>query len=370
MIRTTYSPQSNRILLDGREVINMAANNYLGLANHPALVEAAKQAIDIYGVGPGAGRTIVGNYPVHNELEAKLAAFKQVEAALVFNSGLTANLGTIPSLVGKGDMIFSDELNHASIIDGCRLSRADIKPYKHLDMTSLQQLLEESAAPKKLIVTDGVFSMDGDLAPLPTLVQLAKQYNAILMVDDAHGDGVMGKTGRGTVEHFGLHGQVDVETGSLSKAFGAAGGFVAGKQELIDYMRKNARSFIFTSSPLPQPYAAAAITALDLIKESDERIRKLWDNREYFASQIIKAGFSIGNTQSPIIPVYIGDESLSTQMSERMYGEGIFAQSIQYPFVAKNQARIRIILSALHSKDDLDMAVDVMVKMGKELKLL
>ena len=248
MYRTLYSPQGGRIILDGREVINMASNNYLGLANHPAVVAAAKEALEKYGVATTASRNICGNYPVHDELEEKLAKFKGVEATLVFNCGVTANSGLIPQLVGKGDFIYSDELNHGSIIDGCRLSGAKIKVFRHMDMAHLEELLQEPVEGKRLIITDGVFSMDGDLAPLPKMADLADQYNALLVVDDAHGDGVMGPAGRGTVDHFGLRDRIIIETGSLSKAFGSAGGFVAGPKEFIEALRPKARSFIFTAS--------------------------------------------------------------------------------------------------------------------------
>lgn len=369
-MRTISSSQGNRIVMDGKLVINMASNNYLGMANHPEVIAAAKAALDTYGIGPGAGRTIAGNYPVHNELEAALAHYKHTEDAIVFNSGFTANLGVIPSLVGKDDVIFSDELNHASIIDACRLSKAQIKPYKHLDMQSLRLLLEETTAQKKLIVSDGVFSMDGDLAPLPQIYELAKKHNALIMVDDAHGDGVMGAHGRGVVEHFGMHGLIDVESGSLSKAFGTAGGFVAGKKELIEYMRKHARSFIFTSSPLPQSYAAATLRSLQILMNDETRLHGLWHNRAYFSSRIKEAGFDIGNTQSPIIPVYIGDETLSATVSQRLFEEGVFAQSIQYPFVAAGRARIRVILSSTHTTEDLNEAVKAFVRVGQELAII
>ena len=268
MYRTLYSPQGGRIILDGREVINMASNNYLGLANHPAVVAAAKEALEKYGVATTASRNICGNYPVHDELEEKLAKFKGVEATLVFNCGVTANSGLIPQLVGKGDFIYSDELNHGSIIDGCRLSGAKIKVFRHMDMAHLEELLQEPVEGKRLIITDGVFSMDGDLAPLPEMADLADQYNALLVVDDAHGDGVMGPAGRGTVDHFGLRDRIIIETGSLSKAFGSAGGFVAGPKEFIEALRPKARSFIFTASPMAPCLTAAAAKAVDLVMEN------------------------------------------------------------------------------------------------------
>ncbi len=358
MYRTIESPQGPCIHLDGREVINMASNNYLGLASHPDVIQAAKTALDQYGVGPTASRNIVGNFPVHDALEEALARFKNVEAVLVFNCGVSANTGVIPFLVGKGDVIYSDALNHGSIIDGCRLSGAKIKVYEHKNMKSLDQILAEPVAGKKLIVTDGVFSMDGDLAPLPEIARLAEQYGALLMVDDAHGDGVMGPMGRGTVDHFGLREQVFVETGSLSKAFGSAGGFVAGTKEFIQALRPRARSFIFTASPMAPCLAAGALKAVEMIAEDGSYVKRLWENRAYFAARMEEMGLNIGTSVTPVIPVIVGEETVAEEMSRVLFEKGIYAQAIKFPMVPKGAARLRFILSAGHTKEDLDLTAD------------
>ncbi|MEE1170699.1 MAG: aminotransferase class I/II-fold pyridoxal phosphate-dependent enzyme [Anaerovoracaceae bacterium] len=363
-------PQGGRIILDGREMINMAANNYLGLANHPAVVGAAKAALDEYGLGAGAARGIVGNFRPHEELEEKLAAFKGVPAVSIFNSGLTANLGVIPLIIGKDDDVFSDELNHASIIDGIRLSKANVHAFPHMDMTALEEMLKESEAENKLIVTDAVFSMDGDLAPVPEIVELGKKYNAKVMIDDAHGDGVMGPHGRGTVDHFGVRDGVYVETGSLSKGFGCAGGFVAGSAELIDRVNKQARTFIFTATPEQVCMASAAIAAIDLLEESDELVRKLWDNREYFLEKIRALGYDTRTTQTPIIPVMTYDEEKAQKLSAELFENGVFAQSIAYPVVPKGQARLRVMVSAAHSREDLDAAIMGFKAAGKALGII
>lgn len=370
MYRTLTSPQGGRIILDGREVINMASNNYLGLANHPAVVAAAKAAIDTYGVATTASRNICGNYPVHDELEEKLARFKNVEAVLVFNCGVTANSGLIPQLVGKGDTIFSDALNHGSIIDGCRLSGAKIKVFRHMDMAHLEELLQEPASGKKLIITDGVFSMDGDLAPLPDLSALAEKYGAELVVDDAHGDGVMGPGGRGTVDYFGLRDKIRIETGSLSKAFGSAGGFVAGPKDFIEALRPKARSFIFTASPMAPCLSAAAAKAVDLVMEDTALVDKLWGNRNYFAERLEKLGLNIGTSVTPVIPIIVGDEEKAVRLSEMMYERGVYAQAISFPMVPKGTARLRTILSADHTKADLDHVLAALEECAKKLHLL
>ena len=370
MYRTLSSPQGGRIILDGKEVINLAANNYLGLANHPVTVQAAKDAIDRYGVATTASRNICGNYPVHDELEEKLAKFKNMEATLVFNCGVSANSAVIPVLVGKGDVIYSDELNHGSIIDGCRLSGAKIKVFRHMDMAHLEELLKEPTDGKKLVVTDGVFSMDGDCAPLPEMSALCDRYDAMLMVDDAHGDGVMGPGGRGTVDHFGLRDKVVVETGSLSKAFGSAGGFVAGPKDFIQKLRPIARSFIFTASPMAPCLSAAAIKAVDMVLESDELVNKLWDNRNYFAERISKLGLNIGKSTTPIIPIIVGDAEKSMELSKMLYEKGVYAQSLQYPMVARDSARLRTIISAAHTKEDLDFAVNAIEECAKALGII
>lgn len=370
MYRTLSSPQGGRIILDGREVINMASNNYLGLANHPDVVAAAKDAIDKYGVATTASRNICGNYPVHDELEEKLAKFKNVEAVLVFNCGVSANSGLIPQLVGKGDFIYSDELNHGSIIDGCRLSGAKIKVFRHMDMAHLEELLKEPVEGKKLIITDGVFSMDGDLAPLPEMANLAEKYGAELVVDDAHGDGVMGPGGRGTVDYFGLRDRIRIETGSLSKAFGSAGGFVAGPKDFIEALRPKARSFIFTASPMAPCLTAAAAKAVDLVLENTELVDKLWDNRNYFAERLEKLGLNIGTSVTPVIPIIVGDAEKAQELSKMMYERGVYAQALQFPMVPRGTARLRTIISADHTKEDLDKVLAAVEECAKELGLI
>lgn len=370
MYRTVYSPQGARINLDGREVVNMASNNYLGLASHPEVIQAAKTALDQYGVGPTASRNIVGNFPVHDALEKALAEFKEVEATLVFNCGVSANTGVIPFIVGKGDVIYSDELNHGSIIDGCRLSGAKVKVYRHKDVASLEEILREPQEGKGLIVTDGVFSMDGDLAPLPEIADLAEKYGVMLMVDDAHGDGVMGPMGKGTVDHFGIRDKVFVETGSLSKAFGSAGGFVAGKREFIDALRPKARSFIFTASPMAPCLAAAALKVVEMVSQDESYVNRLWENREYFANRITKLGLNIGTTVTPVIPVIVGDGELAQRMSEILFERGVFAQAIQFPMVPRGAARLRIMISAGHTKADLDLAADAIEEGARKLGII
>lgn len=370
MYRTLYGPQGAHINLDGREIINMASNNYLGLANDPDLVAAAKAAIDQYGVGPSASRNIVGNFAVHDQLEEALAKFKGVEAVLVFNSGVAANTGVIPVLVGKGDTIYSDELNHGSIIDGCRLSRANVKVYPHMDLDKLEEMLKEPTEGKKLLVADAVFSMDGDLAPLPEMAALAEKYGAMFMVDDAHGDGVMGPFGKGTVEHFNLRNKVMVETGSLSKAFGAAGGFVAGSKEFIEALRPKARSFIFTASPLAPCLAAAALAAIRKIEHDDTLVKRLWENRQYFAIRMKTAGLNIGSTVTPVIPVIVGDAEKAEELSARLYELGVYAQAIKFPVVPRDTARLRIMISAAHSKEDLEKAANAIIAITKEMGII
>ena len=370
MYRTLYSAQGAHVNLDGRDIINMASNNYLGLAGDPALAKAAKNAIDQYGVGPSASRNIVGNFAVHDELEDALAKFKGVEATLVFNCGVSANTGVIPVLVGKGDTIYSDELNHGSIIDGCRLSRATVKVYRHMDLAQLEELLKEPTEGKKLLVADAVFSMDGDLAPLPEMAALAEKYGAMFMVDDAHGDGVMGPYGKGTVEHFHLRDKVTVETGSLSKAFGAAGGFVAGTKEFIDELRPKARSFIFTASPLAPCLTAAALEAIHMIAEDDTLVKRLWENREYFAKRMKDAGLNTGSTVTPVIPIIVGEAEKAEELSTRLYEKGVYAQAIKFPVVPRGTARLRIMISAAHSRDDLEKAANAIIEITKEMGII
>ncbi|MGQ9848661.1 MAG: glycine C-acetyltransferase [Aggregatilineaceae bacterium] len=369
-IRTLDSPQGAWLVVDGKRVLNFSSNNYLGLANHPKLIAAAKQAMDRYGVGPAAVRTIAGTTSLHVELERRLAAFKGVEAAITFQSGFNANLATIPALVGRGDVIFSDRLNHASIIDGCRLSRAQIVAYEHCDPADLRrQIKVTSEYGRRLIVTDGVFSMDGDIAPLPELYEIAAEHDILLMVDDAHGEGVLGRGGRGIVDHFDLHGKVDIEVGTLSKAFGVVGGVVAGKQVIVDWLRQRGRPFLF-SSAMTVPDVAACLAAVDLLEESTELVDRLWQNAEYFKSGMQALGFNTGRTQTPIVPVMLGEAPLAQQFSRRLFEEGVFAMAIGYPTVPQGQARIRVMNSATHSRDDLDLALDIFAKVGRELGVI
>lgn len=369
-IRTLDSPQGAWLVVDGKRVLNFCSNNYLGLANHPKLIAAAKEAMDRYGVGPAAVRTIAGTTSLHVELERRLAAFKGVEAAITFQSGFNANLATIPALVGRGDVIFSDRLNHASIIDGCRLSRAQIVAYEHGDPDDLRrQIKATSEYGRRLIVTDGVFSMDGDIAPLPELYEIAAEHDILLMVDDAHGEGVLGRGGRGIVDHFDLHGKVDIEVGTLSKAFGVVGGVVAGKQVIVDWLRQRGRPFLF-SSAMTVPDVAACLAAVDLLEESTELVDRLWQNAEYFKSGMQALGFNTGRTQTPIVPVMLGEAPLAQQFSKRLFEEGIFAMAIGYPTVPQGQARVRVMNSATHSRDDLDLALDIFARVGRELGVI
>jgi len=371
-IRTLEGPQGAWLTIGGKKVLNMCSNNYLGFANEPRLKEAAKKAIDEWGVGPGAVRTIAGTLKIHEELERALAEFKKVEAVLFLQTGFIANQAVIPAIVGAGDAIFSDELNHASIIDGVRLSKADRYIWKHRDTKDLEEKLKEATEKgvrRKLIITDGVFSMDGDLAPLPKIVELAEKYNAMVMVDDAHGEGVLGDSGRGIVDHFGLHGKVDIEIGTLSKAFGVVGGYVAGKKELIDYLKQKARPFLF-STPLSPADTAASLEAVKILMESGDRVKKLWDNAKYFKENMKKLGFDLGVSETPITPVMLYDAKVATEFSKRLLENGVFAQAIGYPTVPKGKARIRVMISAVHTKEDLDFAIEKFEKVGKELKVI
>ncbi len=371
-IRTLESPQGAWVEIDGKEKLNFCSNNYLGLANHPEVSKAAQRAIEEYGVGPGAVRTIAGTMELHRELEKKLADFKKAEATITFQSGFNANLAVIPALMTKKDIIISDELNHASIIDGCRLSGAEIRVYDHADLESLREVLAKASEdnPEKiLIVTDGVFSMDGDIAPLPGIVELAKEFEAIVMVDDAHGEGVLGSHGRGIVDHFELHGEVDIEIGTFSKAFGTVGGCAAGSKTLIEYLEQRARPFLFSSAVTPAD-VAATIAAIEILKRDDELVEKLWNNKEIFQDNMKNAGFDVGKTVTPITPVMIGEAKKAQKFSERLMEEGIFATAIGFPTVPKGKARIRVMLSATHSQDDLEFALDKFKKIGRELKLI
>ena len=371
-IRTLGSPQGAWLTVDDRKVLNFCSNNYLGLANHPRMTEAARKAIDKFGVGPAAVRTIAGTMGLHLELERSLAKFKGVEAAITLQSGFNANLGAIPALVGPEDAIYSDELNHASIIDGCRLSRAKILRYSHCDPQDLNRVIEENKDAgfrRSLIITDGVFSMDGDVAPLDEIYKIAKQHDFLLMVDDAHGEGVLGKGGRGIVDHYGLHGKVDIEVGTLSKAFGVVGGAVAGREEIIAWLRQRARPFLF-SSAMTVPDVAACIAAVDILEESTELVDRLWENTAYFKDQMKSLGFDTGMSTTPIVPIMLGEAPLAQKFSKRLFEEGVFAMAIGFPTVPRGKARIRVMNSASHSREDLDRGLEIFEKVGRELDVI
>ncbi|MCK4741392.1 MAG: glycine C-acetyltransferase [Anaerolineales bacterium] len=371
-IRTLSSPQGAWLVVDGKEVLNFCSNNYLGLANHPFLVESAKAAIDEFGVGPGAVRPIAGTMAIHLELERRLAAFKGVEAAVTFQSGFNANLAAIPALVSKEDVIYSDELNHASIIDGCRLSRAKVIRYAHCDPDDLQVQIEKSKDDgyrRSLIITDGVFSMDGDVAPLDKLYEVAQEFDALLMVDDAHGEGVLGKGGRGIVDHYNLHGKVDVEMGTLSKAFGVVGGVVAGSQIIVDWLRQRGRPFLF-SSAMTIPDVAACLASLNLLEESTDLVDKLWENTDYFKRAMREIGFDTGLSTTPITPIMLGEAALAQDFSQRLFEEGIFAMALGFPTVPRGKARIRVMISAAHSREDLDKGLAAFKSVGQELGVI
>lgn len=371
-IRTLASPQGAWLEVDGRQVLNFCSNNYLGLANHPRLKDAAQRAIQSHGVGPGAVRTIAGTMDLHLELESRLAAFKGVEAAISFQSGFNANLAVIPALVDKEDVIFSDELNHASIIDGCRLSRARIVRYRHNNPGDLRRVVQETRAQgyrRALLVTDGVFSMDGDIAPLDQLALVAEEHNLMLMVDDAHGEGVLGRGGRGIVDHYGLHGRVDIEVGTMSKAFGVLGGYVAGRQPVADWLRQRGRPFLFSSAVTPAD-VAACIAAVDLLEESTAMVDRLWENGRYFKAGMKRLGFDTGVSETPITPVILGEAPLAQQFSKRLFQEGVFATAIGFPTVPRGKARIRVMISAAHTNHDLDQALGVFEKVGQELAVI
>jgi glycine C-acetyltransferase len=370
-IRTLSSPQGAWLVVDGKRVLNFCSNNYLGLANHPAIVAAVQAAVSRYGVGPAAVRSIAGTMDLHLELERRLAAFKGVEAAITFQSGFTANLGTIPALVGKDDAIFSDELNHASIIDGSRLSGARILRYAHCDPQDLQRQLSENRAayPRAIVITDGVFSMDGDIAPLDQIYAMTQQYEAVLMVDDAHGEGVLGRGGRGIVDHFDLHGKVDIEVGTLSKAFGVVGGLVAGNPLVVEWLRQRGRPFLF-SSAMTVPDTAACLEALDILEESTELVDKLWDNTRYFKVEMRRLGFDIGQSITPITPVMLGEAPLAQQFSRQLFENGVFAMALGFPTVPHGKARIRVMISAAHAHDDLDKGLEIFAAVGRKLGVI
>jgi glycine C-acetyltransferase len=370
-IRTLSSPQGAWLVVDGKQVLNFCSNNYLGLASHPRLVRAVQQAVEKYGVGPAAVRTIAGTMDLHLQLEQRLANFKGVEAAISFQSGFNANLGAIPALVGKSDVIFSDELNHASIIDGSRLAGATIVRYAHCDPQDLDRALLEHRGnyPHALVVTDGVFSMDGDVAPLDKIYEVSQKHDAILMVDDAHGEGVLGRGGRGIVDHFSLHGKVDVEVGTLSKAFGVMGGVVAGNPLVVEWLRQRGRPFLF-SSAMTVPDAAACLASLDILEESTDLVDKLWENTRYFKAEMKALGFDTGKSSTPITPVMLGEAPLAQQFSRELFENGVFAMAIGFPTVPRGKARIRVMISAAHQKEDLDRGLEAFQRVGKKLGVL
>lgn len=369
-IRTIESPMDAWVTIDGRRLLNFCANNYLGLANHPRMRQAAQKAIEEYGVGPGAVRTIAGTMSLHTELEKRLAQFKHAEACITFQSGFTANLGAIPALVGRGDVIFSDELNHASIIDGCRLSRAQVVRYAHADVDDLRRKIAETTDYRRaIIITDGVFSMDGDVAPLDKIADVADENDFLLMVDDAHGEGVLGEGGRGIVHHFDLQGRVDVEVGTLSKAFGVVGGMVSGNRDIVEWLRQRGRPFLF-SSAMTVPDVAACIEAVDILEESTELVDRLWNNAHVFRQGMQKMGFDTGDSQTPIVPVMLGEAPLAQTFSRRLFEEGVFAMAIGYPTVPQGKARIRVMNSAAHSADDIEQALETFGDVGQELGVI
>jgi glycine C-acetyltransferase len=369
-LRVVHGEEKAVCNIDGKEVINLSSNNYLGLTTHPKLREAALKAIETHGVGTAAVRTIIGTMDLHQELEERLAVFKHTEATLTFQSGFTSNVGIIQSLMEDGDAIISDELNHASIIDGIRLSKASRHIYKHTDMNDLEAKLKEAQnARTKLVITDGVFSMDGDIAPLPDIVELGERYNAAVYVDDAHSSGVLGSNGRGSVDHFGLNGRVDIQVGTFSKAFGAQGGYIAGIQPLRDFLIHKARPFLF-SNALPPSVIATCLVAIEVLETEPELIEKMWENTRYFKGALAKLGFDIGKSETPITPVIAGSGERAMKLSDRLFEEGVFAQGIGYPTVPEARSRVRTIVTAAHSRENLDTALQAFEKVGKELGII
>ncbi|MGO9269655.1 MAG: glycine C-acetyltransferase [Terriglobia bacterium] len=356
---------------DGREVINLSSNNYLGLTTHPKLRQRAIEAIEKYGVGSGAVRTIAGTMTLHLALEEKIAQFKHVEASVVFQSGFTANAGTVQAILTKEDVIISDELNHASIIDGCRLSRAEIKVFPHKDVDACEKALKEIEGRKcnKLLITDGVFSMEGDIAPLPQLVELAEKYGCIMMIDDAHASGVLGRNGRGTVDHFGLHGRVDIQVGTLSKAIGALGGYVCSTRDAIDFLYHRARPFLFSTSH-PPSVAATCLAAFEVLDEEPQLVEKLWANTRFIKQGLKALGFNTGVSETPITPVMVGDAALAHEFSRQLFQDGVFAQGIGFPTVPQGKARIRTIVTATHTQDELVRALAILESVGKRLQII
>ncbi|MGH9736152.1 MAG: glycine C-acetyltransferase [Candidatus Acidiferrales bacterium] len=360
-------------VFDGKEVVNLSSNNYLGLTTHPKLRRAAIEAVRKYGVGSGAVRTIAGTMKAHMELEEQIARFKNVEACVVFQSGFTANAGTVSAVLGKEDLIISDELNHASIIDGCRLSRATIKVFKHKDYADCERVLQETKDwnGRKLLITDGVFSMDGDIANLPVLCDLAEKYNCIMMVDDAHASGVLGSRGRGTIDHFGVHGRVDIQVGTLSKAIGSLGGYVCGSRDLIEFLYHRGRPFLFSTSHPPSVTATcqAAFELLDS-EVGDKLTKKLWSNTKFFKRGLKKLRFNTGASETPITPIMVGDAAKAFQFSRDLFNEGVFACAIGYPTVPEGKARLRTIVTAAHKRADLQKALDIIARVGKNLGIV
>ena len=375
-LRVLEEPQAPECVFDGKRVINLASNNYLGLTTHPKLEQAAMAAIKKYGVGSGAVRTVSGTMSIHMELEEKIARFKKTEACVVFQSGFAANAGTVSAILGKEDFIISDELNHASIIDGARLSKAKIKVFRHKDVAHAEELLKEVAGEPghKLIITDGVFSMDGDVGPLPALCDLAEKYGAIMMVDDAHASGVLGKNGRGTPDHFQVHGRVDVQVGTLSKAIGALGGYVCGSKELIDFLYHRARPFLFSTSH-PPSVAATCIAAFEVLEQEPELMDKLWANTRFFKKELGLLGFNIGGistpaSETPITPIIVGEGRLAMEFSRELFNEGVFTPGIAYPTVAEGKARLRTIMTATHTQEQLSQALEVLKRVGSRMGII
>jgi glycine C-acetyltransferase len=369
-LRILEEEQKAHTTFDHRSVVNLSSNNYLGLTTHPRLRARAREALERFGVGSGSVRTIAGTMAIHMELERRLAEFKQVEAVVVFQSGFTANAGTVAAILTKDDVVISDELNHASIIDGCRLSRATVKVFPHKDVDAARRLIEGlPATQRRLLITDGVFSMDGDLGPLPALCELADETGCIMMVDDAHASGVFGQNGRGTIDHFGMHGRVDVQVGTLSKAIGSLGGYVAGNRNLIEFLYHRARPFLFSTSH-PPAVAAACIAALDVLLEEPEIMERLWDNTRMFKAGLVRLGFNTGISESPITPVLAGDSAKANLLSDRLFAEGVFAQAIGYPTVARDKARVRTIVTATHTREDLQYALEAFERVGREIGLI
>ena len=369
-LRVLDDEQTARARFDGRSVVNLSSNNYLGLTTHPQLRERTLEATRTFGVGSGSVRTIAGTMAIHLELERKLAEFKKTEAVVVFQSGFAANAGTVAAVLGREDVIVSDELNHASIIDGARLSRAEIKVFAHRDAAAARKILQDLPKERrKLLITDGVFSMDGDLGALPDLAALAEEFGCIMMVDDAHASGVFGRNGRGTIDHFDLHGRVDIQVGTLSKAIGALGGYVAGSRALVEFLYHRARPFLFSTSH-PPGVAAACIAAIDVLLAEPQLIDRLWENTKFFKSGLARLGFDTGTSESPITPVIAGDGALAMKLSDRLFDEGVFAQGLAFPTVPRGKARVRTIVTAAHTRDELQYALDAFAKVGRELGII